>query len=383
MALTPDKRAIVNEFEESDAFKAKGRKQRVRFDIQSQSEAPADESGDAVICNNLKSHSPRKTYDKPYQPEIYGNESDSEDVMLEKAKEALGLSEDSRRVGYTVGKSSKQAEDLNQKEVCDPATFNQKETDSASSKSSLSSLCRTSNSKPGSNERKIVTKHNTEIESAKSNTDKVTVTNADPIAACRATEPPGPKRRVKVLRESQPGPTPQGYTFPFNSDPSEYTGGEEHLFARPEFSSTLRMKVAAEKLKESEVDVEKALQKKLKVSENTRTEINEKALSHVNAEGTVFSGLVSLSLPAEEICKEAAELKTARAKPAFQPKSKNKDKREPDLLEFYSSDRQKESVSHALSGLPPRPQTLATASNWRAFDLYKHSRVWEGRGTKQ
>ena len=34
----------------------------------------------------------------------------------------------------------------------------------------------------------------------------------------------------------------------------------------------------------------------------------------MNSESTTYSGLVSLSVPAEEICKQAAELKTARAK---------------------------------------------------------------------
>lgn len=53
-------------------------------------------------------------------------------------------------------------------------------------------------------------------------------------------------------------------------------GGEEHMFARPEYNSTLRMKLAAEKLKESSVDLETALLRKLQMSESTKTEINEK-----------------------------------------------------------------------------------------------------------
>lgn len=53
-------------------------------------------------------------------------------------------------------------------------------------------------------------------------------------------------------------------------------GGEEHMFARPEYNSTLRMKLAAEKLKESSIDLETALQRKLQMSESTKTEINEK-----------------------------------------------------------------------------------------------------------
>ena len=44
---------------------------------------------------------------------------------------------------------------------------------------------------------------------------------------------------------------------------------------RPEYNSTLRMKVEAEKLRESEVDIEAALKKKLTVSGSTKADINE------------------------------------------------------------------------------------------------------------
>lgn len=61
----------------------------------------------------------------------------------------------------------------------------------------------------------------------------------------------------------------------------EYAGGEEHMFARPEYNSTLRMKLEAERIKESSVDLETALQKKLKIMDSTKTAINEKV--HENA----------------------------------------------------------------------------------------------------
>ena len=44
----------------------------------------------------------------------------------------------------------------------------------------------------------------------------------------------------------------------------------------------------------------------------------------VNSEGTTFSGLVSLNVPAEEVCKQAIEMKSARAKQVKMPKSKFK-----------------------------------------------------------
>ena len=58
----------------------------------------------------------------------------------------------------------------------------------------------------------------------------------------------------------------------------EYAGGEEHMFARPEYNSTLRMKLEAEKLKESSVDLDTALQRKLQVSQSTKADINEKVV---------------------------------------------------------------------------------------------------------
>jgi len=50
--------------------------------------------------------------------------------------------------------------------------------------------------------------------------------------------------------------------------------------------------------------------------------------------------------------------------------------KEPDVMEFFSGDIQKESVSFTLPGLSAPCEQLSTASNWRAFDLYKHNRMW-------
>jgi len=50
---------------------------------------------------------------------------------------------------------------------------------------------------------------------------------------------------------------------------------------------------------------------------------------------------------------------------------------EPDVLEFFSADRQKESVTYSLTGLPTRTAALTTADHRRAFDLYRHNRAWD------
>ena len=48
------------------------------------------------------------------------------------------------------------------------------------------------------------------------------------------------------------------------------------MFARPEYNSTLRMKLEADRLRESEIDVAAALKKTLTLSDDKQTHINEK-----------------------------------------------------------------------------------------------------------
>lgn len=53
--------------------------------------------------------------------------------------------------------------------------------------------------------------------------------------------------------------------------------------------------------------------------------LNElQAASHVNSEGPGYTKLVCLDVPVEELCKQAVEIKTARAKQVKMPKSKLK-----------------------------------------------------------
>lgn len=87
---------------------------------------------------------------------------------------------------------------------------------------------------------------------------------------------PTNKRRVRVTRETREKPALSDYTYPF-SDPTVDTAQEyEHVFMRPEYNSTLRMRKEIESIKESSVDIVKALDKKLQVSETASSDIREK-----------------------------------------------------------------------------------------------------------
>jgi hypothetical protein len=46
-------------------------------------------------------------------------------------------------------------------------------------------------------------------------------------------------------------------------------------------------------------------------------------------------------------------------------------------MEFFTSDLQKEHAEFSLPGLATPSESLSTASHIRAFDLYRHNRVWD------
>lgn len=50
---------------------------------------------------------------------------------------------------------------------------------------------------------------------------------------------------------------------------------------------------------------------------------------------------------------------------------------EPDLMEFFTTELQKEQGEFSLPGLSTPSESLSTASHFRAFDLYRHNRVWD------
>lgn len=90
----------------------------------------------------------------------------------------------------------------------------------------------------------------------------------------KSTSGKNSKRKVRITRESKKGHLDKDYEFPFE-EPGESVLEYEHVFARPEYNSTLRLRSEIEGIKKSSVDMSKALEKKLQISD-TKTNINEK-----------------------------------------------------------------------------------------------------------
>ncbi|OWF37175.1 uncharacterized protein LOC110440486 [Mizuhopecten yessoensis] len=186
-----------------------------------------------------------------------------------------------------------------------------------------------------------------------------------------------PKRKVRVTRESK-DQFSNDYKFPF-SEEGETALEYEHVFTRPEYNSTLRMKTELEHIRGCEVDVEKALERKLQTSNKKQTEIREKAASRVNQADEEFAGLVSLHIPVDNLRSQVEKEKTSRVKSSQVVKSQvYKDRKEPDLMELFTPDLQKEYPELSVPGLSTPTESLSTASQRSAFDLYRHNRVWEG-----
>ncbi|XP_060071414.1 uncharacterized protein LOC132551305 [Ylistrum balloti] len=187
-----------------------------------------------------------------------------------------------------------------------------------------------------------------------------------------------PKRKVRVTRESKDDLLSNDYKFPF-SEEGETALEYEHVFTRPEYNSTLRMRTELEHIKGSEVDVQKALERKLQTSNKKQTEIREKAASRVNQVDEEFGGLVSLHIPVDNLCSQIEKEKTERVKPSqvYKPQV-FKDRKEPDLMELFTPDLQKQYPELSVPGLAVPTESLSTASQHSAFDLYRHNRVWEG-----
>lgn len=388
LCVTPEKSTAKESFDAENGVnlfnKVEKEKPRVRFDIK---ENLNDGSFiDTSVSRNLDSESHKKpVQSKPYQPELYGDNYDTNNAASNGKETDISVNSNSafshgRTVKYTVGKVNGQPLyiPLKDQQISEDITDvdfkeldNMKQTVQAKHESQDMKAKQTGLNKKSV---KVIRENPSKVNKNKD--------NDDPIAACRGISDSLPKRKVKVFRENQYGPRLNDYTFPFNQGAANYEGGEEHMFARPEYNSTLRMKKEAEKLKESEIDVERALQKKLDISENTKTEINEKAASKVNPERAMYTGLVSLEVPVEKLCEQAMEMKTARAKQVKTTRSKATVHKEPDLMEFYCPDLQRESVTLSLPNVPAPSEQLSTASNWRAFDLYRHNRMWEKRGKR-
>lgn len=276
LCITPEKSFSKNSRMEPDddqLGQAEKGKPRVRFDIK---ENLNDGSFiDTSVSKNLDSETYKKpVQSKPYQPEWYGEECDIINKDIDESINSNSAFSHGRTVKYTVGKVNDQPLYVPLKDQGTEGEImlkNDKEVNRIKQTVQTKSQTQDIRTKQTTLDRKSVKV----IREKPRDTDK-TKDMSDPIAACRGIPDNLPKRKVKVLRENQYGPKLKDYTFPFNQETVDYAGGGEHIFARPEYNSTLRMKKEAEKLKESEIDIARALQKKLTVSENTKTEINEK-----------------------------------------------------------------------------------------------------------
>ena len=94
-----------------------------------------------------------------------------------------------------------------------------------------------------------------------------------------------PKRKVVVTREFEERPEIEDYQFPFSDDDdiaADIDSDCEHVFARPEYNSTLKLVTELKVMKESHPDVITVLHKKLTESEEKRTLINEKVKRNYN-----------------------------------------------------------------------------------------------------
>ena len=271
LCVTPEKSFNRNakiEINENQIDKAEKGRPRVRFDIK---ENLNDGSFiDTSVAKNLDSETYKKpVQNKPYQPELYGDDSDNDGQDNSNPAFSHG-----RTVKYTVGKVNEQPVYIPLKDqavTSERLVESDKETDIVRQKVKAKAEVQDLKTKQTGLDKKSV-----KIVREKPKDSDKSKEIDDPIAACRGISDNLPKRKVKVFRENQYGPKLKDYTFPFNQDPSDYAGGEEHMFTRPEYNSTLRMKKEAEKLRESEIDVARALQQKLTVSGNTQTEIDEK-----------------------------------------------------------------------------------------------------------
>ena len=282
LCVTPEKsfnRNAKEDTNDSQVDKGEKGRPRVRFDIK---ENLNDGSFiDTSVAKNLDSETYKKpVQNKPYQPELYGDDDDNDETDKGGYANGNPAFSHGRTVKYTVGKVNNQPVyiPLKDQEVnSERLVESDKELDTVKPKIKTKTEVQDLKTKQAGLDKRSV-----KIVREKKKGPEITNDTDDPIAACRGISDNLPKRKVKVLRENQYGPKLKDYTFPFNQDPSDYAGGEEHMFTRPEYNSTLRMKKEAEKLKSSEIDVARALQKKLTVSGSTQAEIDEKVkLIHV------------------------------------------------------------------------------------------------------
>ncbi|CAL1532626.1 unnamed protein product [Lymnaea stagnalis] len=192
------------------------------------------------------------------------------------------------------------------------------------------------------------------------------------------SEPPTPA--LHVIREAKNNLVSTEYSFPFDAGA---VGGDleyEHIFARPEFNSTIKIRSELNSLCQQEVDVQKAVEATLSNSEVKRSELNEKAALYTNRTSNQFRDLVDLDASVETLCQRVVRMRTSKAKKMTCPKDTKSTKTEktPDLMEFFTSDLQSQNPDLNLPGIQPITSLLKTSPHDIAFDLYRHNRVWHG-----
>lgn len=192
------------------------------------------------------------------------------------------------------------------------------------------------------------------------------------------SDPPTPE--LHVIRESKNNIVSTEYSFPF--DAGAVGGGDsehEHIFARPEYNSTIKIRCELNSLCQQEVDVQKVLEETLSKSEVKRSELNEKAALYTNRTSMQFRNLVDLDASVETLCQRVVRMRTNKAKKATRPKdTKAATGKPPDLMEFFTPDLQTQYPDLNLPGIQPVTSLLKISPHDIAFDLYRHNRVWHG-----
>ena len=151
----------------------------------------------------------------------------------------------------------------------------------------------------------------------------------------------------------------------------------EHPLARPEFSSILQLKQHQHVVEKSSIDVISAVTEKLSIDKN-RTKLDEAALKRLNRGGTQFQKLQSTDVSEDQMSR-TRQIKTARI-PSYVPKAQRvKNRPEPDILQCFKRELQKETASFSvdISAKLLQP-SLQTADASQVFDVYQHIRSWEG-----
>lgn len=155
---------------------------------------------------------------------------------------------------------------------------------------------------------------------------------------------------------------------------------EPSLFAQPKLHSTLIIAEKIKALQKKRPDLTRELKKSL-VKKEQRDKINEKAASKVDIRSNkdLYPGLISLDVSNLQLAEAATMQRTTKIK--HTKKKQTTSGLEPDLLEFFTEDQQKETADFSLPGIPNPAIETCKAPSLIAFDLYRHNRMWEGQAS--